>query len=177
MEKWNDYFYKMAIIVATQSPCMSRKIGAVLVRDRAIISTGYNGPARGVPHCNDGRKWNTALSDEISQHLLFNIKQDKELTKCPRRSLGYSSNEGLHLCPAAHAEANCLIQAARNGVSTLDTSMYVTCEIPCKNCLSLIINAGVKEVICASLNFYDKLSPFIARGRLIIKDYDGEEIN
>ena len=143
---WDNYFKELATVVASNSKCLSRQIGAVLVKDRAIISTGYNGPPRGVPHCKG--------------------------SICPRQLQGYKSGEGLHLCPATHAEANCIAQAARNGVSTLNSIMYLTCNIPCKNCLALMINAGIEEAVCISLDWYDDLSPFIAtQSNLIIREY------
>ena len=144
MTRWDDYFLKVATVVASNSKCQSRQIGAVLVKDKAIISTGYNGPPRGVPHCE----------------------------RCPRQLQGYKSSEGLHLCPATHAEANCIVQAAKNGICTNNSIMYLTCNVPCKNCLALIINAGIEEVVCVSLDWYDELSPFlVAQSDLIIREY------
>jgi len=147
---WDNYFKNLAYTVASNSKCLSRHIGAVLVKDKAIISTGYNGPSRGIPPCPG--------------------------PKCPRTALGFNSSEGLHLCPAAHAEANSIAQAARSGVSTSGTTMYVTCGVPCKNCLALIINAGIEEVVCTSLEWYDSLSPFIVEhSNLIIREYRKED--
>ena len=143
---WDEYFKNLSYVVASNSKCLSRHIGAVLVQNKAVISTGYNGPPRGIPPCPG--------------------------PKCPRTTLGFLSGEGLHLCPATHAEANCIAQAAMNGVVTKGATMYVTCGVPCKNCLALIINAGIKEVVCTSLDWYDSLSPFIVEhSNLIIREY------
>jgi dCMP deaminase len=71
---------------------------------------------------------------------------------------GYSSGEGLHLCPATHAEQNCVAQAARLGISVKGATMYMTCEIPCKVCMGILVNAGVSELVCSSLNFYDDIT-------------------
>jgi len=133
MDKWDRYFYNIALIVAKQSECLSRRIGAILVRDKSIISTGYNGPPRKTAHCAE----------------LYG--------DCPRRLEGYKSGEGLHLCPAAHAEANCITNAARNGINVSGASMYMTCELPCKNCLALIINAGICEIVHIG-GSYDEIS-------------------
>ena len=121
---WDDYFLRIAKVVAENSKCHSRKIGAVLVKDKAIISSGYNGPPRGMAPCAVNGK-----------------------PACPRKEQGYPSGQGLHLCPAAHAERNALIQAARTGVSTLGTTLYCYCEQVCKDCAVEIVNAGVERLV------------------------------
>ena len=121
---------------------MSRKIGAIIVRDNIIISTGYNGPPRGVPQCGEN---NPVEARDV----------------CPRQILNYKSGIGLHLCPAAHAEANAIVSAARLGVSVKNATMYVNCEIPCKDCLVLIINSGIVKVVCETNDLYDGLSFYI----------------
>ena len=118
--EWDLYFRNICDAVASKSPCHSRQIGAILVRDKSIVATGYNGPPRGVPHCDP---------------------------ECPRKALGYASGEGLHLCPATHAEVNCIVNAARLGVSTLGTSLFMNCILPCIECLKVLINSGVTEVV------------------------------
>jgi len=151
---WDCYFLRVAKMISTNSKCLSRKIGAVLVRDNSIISTGYNGPARGVVHCND-RPIDFYLSLDGAQALI----PDREEGICPRKAFNYRSGEGLHLCQAGHAERNALIQAGRNGISTKDTVLYLYCEktsLPCKDCCIEIINAGVKEVVCLEGEYYDK---------------------
>jgi dCMP deaminase len=131
---WDKYFHKITEVVASNSKCLSRKIGAILVRDNVVICTGYNGPPRGVPHCEG---------------------------VCPRRAKGYASGEGLHLCPAAHAERNCIAHAARLGITVKGATLYMNSQIPCKDCLSELINAGVAEVVCTSLEPYDEMSKFL----------------
>ncbi len=135
---FDTYFMQIAAVVATKSTCWSRQIGAVLVKDKAIISTGYNGPPRGMSPCK-----------------VLNDFGDLYEYKCPRREQGYKSGEGLHLCPAAHAERNALIQAARTGVSTMGSTLYCHCEQVCKECASEIVNAGVKRLV-----FLDGLPPY-----------------
>jgi len=170
--KWDTYFYDLAQTVAYNSKCLSRQIGAILVRDNDIIATGYNGPPRGIPHCNVRHNFDGLLCKAFEEANVKLPRPNEELFLCPRVHLKYPSNQGLHLCPATHAEANCIAQAARTGVSTKDSTMYVTCGIPCKNCLALLINAGVVEVVCINLNYYDELSKFIlGESDLIIRTY------
>jgi len=126
-------------MVGKQSKCFSRQIGVVLVRDKSIISTGYNGPPRGIPHC-----------EERSKQAI-----------CPRRVEGYKSGNGLHICVAAHAELNAILNAARMGICTKDATLYCDCGIPCKNCLIALINAGIEEIVCTNMDYYDDLSPFL----------------
>ena len=130
--QWDNYFHGLCIAVASKSNCLSRQIGAVIVKDHSIVSTGYNGPPRGYPHCDGG--------------------------KCPRQLKGYKSGEGLHECTAAHAEANAIVNAARNGVSTLGCTLYLNTMVPCKDCMILIINAGIIEIVCEELKLYHEMS-------------------
>lgn len=132
--RWDNYFLSICEAVSSKSPCLSRQIGAILVRDKSIVATGYNGPARGFQHCT-----------EI----------------CRRRKLGYHSGEGLHLCPAAHAEANCIVNAARNGVITLGCTLYMNFIVPCKDCATLIVNAGIKEIVVTNCDYYHTMSAAI----------------
>ncbi len=155
--RWDRYFHRTCIAVALNSRCLSRQIGAIIVRDHSIISTGYNGPPRGVPHCP------TRLGDSTLGNELFINKLKLELDVCPRVSLGYKSGDGLHLCIAAHAEANAIVNAARVGVSVLNTTLYLNTVIPCKNCMSLIINAGIKQIVCEKLDAYDEIGVWMAR--------------
>ena len=147
MNKWDNYFLEMCEAVATNSTCFSRQIGAVLTRDNIIISTGYNGPPRKIEQCdirciNDPNLESILRSKNIDP---FKAMQRKE---CPRRILDIPSGEGLELCPSIHGEKNCLLSAARNGVLTKGTTIYLNTEItPCSQCFGALINAGVKEVV------------------------------
>lgn len=129
---WDEYYIEICNVVASRSRCLSRKIGAVLVKDKVIIATGYNGPPRGVPHC--------------------------EGDICPRRTQGFESGEGLHLCPATHAELNCILSAARVGVPISGASLYLNTVLPCKDCTKAIINAGISEVVALDAGYYDLMS-------------------
>lgn len=117
---FDEYFMKIAYLVADRSTCLSRKVGAVVVRDNHIISTGYNGAPKGVTHCLD--------------------------TGCIRKERGIPSGERLDICKAVHAEQNAIIEAAYNGVSTKGASIYVTVT-PCFTCAKMLINAGIKEIV------------------------------
>lgn len=155
---WDEYFYNVCVQVARNTKCFSRRIGSVLVYDKSIISTGYNGPPRGVPACDMRWKIDPAFINEYGSVVSV---EDSLVGKCPRRCLGFKSGEGLEICPAGHAERNSLINAARNGIKTKDTIMYMSCGIPCTPCLVEIINAGVKEIIVTSLKTYDKTSMYL----------------
>ena len=147
MQTWDEYFYSICEVIGKNSKCLSRQIGAILVTDKVVICTGYNGPPRGIPHC--------------------------EGSVCPRRAAGYKSGEGLHLCPAAHAERNAIIQAARLGIRTKRSTLYLNTQIPCKDCLIEIINAGINEVVCANMKLYDEKSEFILKhSELSIRIFD-----
>ncbi len=152
LKNWDDYFYSVAEVVAKNSKCYSRKIGAILVQDKSIISTGYNGPPRGVPSCVTLKAPNL----------------------CPRKALGFQSGQGLEFCPAGHAERNVLINAARNGICTNDTILYCTCGVPCKDCLIEIINAGVRQVVVTNSNeYYDDLSKYLIESSgLSVREYE-----
>ena len=119
---WDEYFVGIARQVATRSTCLRRSVGAVIVRDRRIITTGYNGPPKGVQHC--------------------------DVNGCLREQMGIPSGQRLDICRALHAEQNAIIQAALHGVSTQGSAIYVTLQ-PCFTCAKMIINAGIERVVCA----------------------------
>ncbi len=110
----------IAEMVSTRSTCLRRKVGAVLVKDKRIISTGYNGPPTGLKH-----------PDEVG---------------CLREKLGIPSGERHELCRGLHAEQNAIIQAALHGVSTKGSVLYCT-HCPCSLCVKMLINAGISKVI------------------------------
>lgn len=118
---WDTYFYMMACLVAKRAPCLRRQCGAVIVKNKQVLSTGYNGPPRGIEHC-DSRG-------------------------CIREQLQIPHGERYEMCYSVHAEANAIIQAARNGVMIDGSDIYVT-GFPCVMCTRMIINAGIKRVLC-----------------------------
>lgn len=121
--EWDMYFLNMARNVGLLSKCASRQIGAVIVRDHRILSTGYNGAPQGVDLCQ-------------------NVEG-----VCPRKMLDILSGEGLHICPASHAEANAIALAAASGTALDESFIYCYCEKPCVWCAGMIINAGIDVVV------------------------------
>ena len=124
---WDEYFMRIAQVVSTRATCDRRHVGAVIVRDRTILSTGYNGSIRGLPHCDD------------VGHLM----------------------EGGHCVGTVHAEANAIIQAAKNGVRIDGAELYTTAS-PCWSCFKLIANAGIGKVYYGEF-YRDQRSIEVAR--------------
>ena len=165
----DEWFYGLCQEVAKASQCLSRKIGAVLVRDKSIVSTGYNGPPRGVKPCDE--RW---LSDSEMRKVAGFIEEDSEFLHmygeklegiCPRYvpEMGFKSGEGLEWCVAGHAERNALINAARFGIKTKGCKLYMDCGIPCTPCLVEIINAGISEIIVSQWTFYDNSAEYLLK--------------
>ena len=171
MTDWDKYFMEISEVVSRKTKCLSRRIGAVIVRDKSIVSTGYNGPPRGVPHCSERYSIDKDLEDAIKEKYKGQVILLDELKlKCPRQSLGFKSGEGLEWCIAGHAERNAIVNAARLGISVKDTIMYMNCGIPCTPCLVEIINAGICELRVTKLTYYDKSSKYLVeQSGLIIK--------
>lgn len=117
---WDEYFMRIAHLVKERSTCLRRKVGAVLVKNRHILSTGYNGAPKGLPHCAE--------------------------VGCLRQQLNVPSGQRHEICRGVHAEQNAIIQAAVFGVSTKGATLYVT-DFPCSICAKMIINAEIKEVV------------------------------
>jgi dCMP deaminase len=124
---WHTYFMSIARQAATRATCPRKHVGAVIVRDRMILSTGYNGSLPGLPHCED---------------------------------VGCVLEEG-HCVSTVHAEANAILQAARNGVAIAGAELYTTAS-PCWPCFKLIANAGVKKVYYGEF-YRDEKSLAVAR--------------
>ena len=119
---WDKYFLEIARIVSKRSTCLRRKVGALIVKDRRILATGYNGTPSGIRHCAE--------------------------VGCLRAKLKIPSGQRHELCRGLHAEQNVLLQAALYGISLRDSSLYITNQ-PCIICAKMIINAGVREVVIA----------------------------
>lgn len=118
---WDEYFMEVAKLTATRSTCLRRKVGAVIVKDRHIIATGYNGAPRGLAHCDDRGG-------------------------CLRQELGVPSGQRHELCRALHAEQNAIIQAATLGQSIEGGTIYITHQ-PCAICSKMIINSGIERIV------------------------------
>jgi dCMP deaminase len=145
-KSWDKYYYNICIDAAELSKCWSRQIGAILVRDKCIVATGFNAPPRGITDCGH-------RSD-------LDPKFVKERT-CPRKSMGFTSGKGLEYCTAAHAEENAILMCARLGIEAKGTTMYVCCGIPCNFCMVKIINVGIENLVCTSMELYHETSQFL----------------
>lgn len=153
-------FLQLAKLIGENSKCMNRQIGAILVTpDGTVVGTGYNGPARGVPHCNDTSRLIQIQaimeSRGAGQRFTEKFKEKWNARKCPRHILGFDSEEGLFICQAGHAERNVLINSARNGIKTKGCVLYCYCGIPCSPCAVEIVNAGIDTIICIDERSYD----------------------
>jgi len=116
---WETYFMDITFLVAKRSTCLRRTVGALIVKDKRILSTGYNGAPTGIKHCIE--------------------------TGCLREKLNVPSGERHELCRGIHAEQNAIIQAAYHGASIKDATLFCT-NMPCSICAKMIINAGLKKV-------------------------------
>jgi dCMP deaminase len=162
---WDKYYHDICIKVASNSKCLSRQIGSVLVKDKIIICSGYNGAPRGIPHCNERYLIDDKLIELVHDHNVEEIKklEDLDYKVCPRQFLGFKSSKGLEWCVAGHSERNTLIQAARIGIATKGCKLYMSCGIPCGDCFIEIINAGIEEIICTKLEYYDDKAKYLHR--------------
>jgi len=165
MSNWDQYFFNICKAVSLNSKCLSRQIGAIIVKDKSIISTGYNGPPRLVDSCQMRYLTDQKLIAELKEKVGYGSKiiYEQVQNQCPRRTLGYLSGEGLEWCIAGHAERNCIINAARHGISVKGSLLYCNCPIPCSSCLIEIINSGIQEIIFNSLDYYDNMSEFLVK--------------
>lgn len=117
---WDEYFMDIVELIKKRSTCMRRQVGALIVKDKRILATGYNGAPMGCKHCAE--------------------------VGCLREKLGIPSGQRHEICRAAHAEQNAIVQAAYSGTSVEGGTMYVTTQ-PCVLCAKLIINAGIKKIV------------------------------
>ena len=127
---WDEYFMDIARLVARRSTCLRRQVGAVMVKEKNILATGYNGTPSGIRHCAE--------------------------TGCLREQLKVPSGERHELCRGLHAEQNAIIQAARHGVNISGAILYCT-NSPCIICTKMLINAGVRQVVYLD-GYPDRLS-------------------
>lgn len=161
MNNWDVYFHKICKSVASKSPCLSRQIGAILVRDHSIVSTGYNGPPRRIPHCGKERWFKDETLNQLAREHQPDLDPRDFKFYCPRKVLGYASGTHIELCPAQHAEENAVSNAARLGVSVLGSILYMNSVIPCQKCFGTLINAGVTEIVIEKAKVYDKHTAFL----------------
>lgn len=121
-QSWDEYFIGIAQLVAQRSTCLRRKVGAVLVRDKRILCTGYNGAPHGLVHCDQAG--------------------------CLREQLHIPPGERIEICRGIHAEQNTLVQAASFGIQVSGATLYCT-HAPCITCAKMLINAGITEFVIA----------------------------
>lgn len=129
-KSWEEYFFDMVNVVATRSTCLRRRVGAVVVKGRQVVSTGYNGAPSRARHCRP--------------------------ETCVRAMSGIPSGQQLDLCRGSHAEMNAIAQAARHGISIQGGTIYTTLP-PCGTCAKLIINAGLQRVVVGPEVYGDSL--------------------
>lgn len=139
---WDEYFLEVADLVSKRATCLRRRVGAVLVKDKKILATGYNGAPSGLAHCLD--------------------------IGCLRKKLKIPSGERHELCRGLHAEQNVLLQAALYGTSTKESVLYITNQ-PCLICAKMLINAGIKEIVIAG-DYPDKMAKdFLREAKIKIR--------
>ncbi|MFH1856192.1 MAG: cytidine/deoxycytidylate deaminase family protein [Candidatus Omnitrophota bacterium] len=119
---WDEYFLEIAAFVSQRSSCLRRKVGAVVVKNKRILATGYNGAPTKLPHCG--------------------------VTGCLRRKFRIPSGSHHELCRGLHAEMNAILQAASHGINITDSTLYATNQ-PCILCAKMMINAGIKKIVAA----------------------------
>jgi len=145
---WDAYFMRIAKTASLRASCFKKKTGAVIVKDKQIIATGYNGAPKGLKNC--------------FEHGF-----------CLREKNNLNSGENLEICLAVHAEQNAIIQAAVFGVSTKGATMY-TLYHPCEMCARIIINAGIKEVVYERDEFAPLAKRFLAESSVIVRQFKEE---
>lgn len=146
---WDSYFMEIAGIVSKRSTCMRRSVGALIVKDKRILSTGYNGAPSGLRHCRD--------------------------VGCVREERNVASGERHELCRGLHAEQNAIIQAAYHGVPIKEGSLYST-HLPCSICVKMIVNAGIVQVLYLE-GYPDELAAkLISESGIIVKQVRSETL-
>jgi dCMP deaminase len=143
---WEEYFMDIAALVARRSTCLRRAVGALIVKDKRILATGYNGAPSGIRHCGE--------------------------VGCLRETMNIASGQRHELCRGIHAEQNAIIQAAYHGVCIKDAVLFCT-NLPCAICTKMIINAGIKKIFYQS-GYADELSAgLLAEAGIEVIQLDG----
>lgn len=145
---WDTYFMRITKLVATRSSCLRRSVGAVLVKDKRILATGYNGAPAGMTHCEEAG--------------------------CLRDQLHIPSGERHELCRGLHAEQNAIIQAARQGTEIKDSTLYCT-TAPCSLCAKMLINAGVTRIVYEGSYPDERAMAFFAEAGVKVEHFVLEE--
>jgi dCMP deaminase len=146
----DQYFMSMAHLVSSRSTCVRRNVGAVIVKDKHILSTGYNGSPKGTRHCED--------------------------LGCIREQMNIPSGTRHELCRGVHAEQNAVAQAAYFGVSVNGATIYTT-TFPCSMCAKILINSGITEIVYDS-GYVDELSKeLLSETNILVRHYSASEDN
>ena len=145
----DEYFMSMAELVSQRSTCVRRRVGAVIVKDKHILSTGYNGSPKGTRHC-----------EELG---------------CIREQLNIPSGTRHELCRGVHAEQNAVAQAAYFGVSVKDAMIYTT-TFPCSMCTKILINSGIVEVIYMTGYVDDLSKELLAETNIKVRQFPCEMV-
>ena len=140
----DEYFMSMAELAAQRSTCVRRRVGAVIVKDKHVLSTGYNGSPKGTKHC-----------EELG---------------CIREQLNIPSGTRHELCRGVHAEQNAVAQAAYFGVSVKDATIYTT-TFPCSMCTKILINSGIREVVFKTGYLDDLSSDLLAETNIKVRNF------
>lgn len=159
---WDNYFIEMARLVSTRGTCDRAKVGSVIVKDKRVLATGYNGSLPGQPHCDDGKPPRYIC---IACDYYCECQKDYEkgvVSVCPNCGMkleyyprtDHDMEEG-HCVRVIHSEANAIAQAAKLGHSVDGASIYCT-HLPCWNCYKLLVSAGIKEIVYAESYRPDK---------------------
>ncbi len=141
---WEEYFMDITRLVAKRSTCLRRQVGAVLVMDKRLLATGYNGAPSGLAHCLE--------------------------MGCLREQKQVPSGERHELCRGLHAEQNAIIQAAFHGIRIQGATLYCT-NLPCVICSKMIINAGIKEIIYESGYADDLTRELLLEARIPVRQF------
>jgi dCMP deaminase len=149
---WDQYFMGVSFLVSQRATCLRRKVGAVLVKDKQILATGYNGAPVGLEHC--------------------------QITGCLRETTKVPSGQRHEICRGLHAEQNVLLQAAKHGTSVKASTLYIT-NSPCSICAKMIINAGIDEIVVFD-DYPDKMAmEFLKQSQVVLrklKDFNKNEV-
>lgn len=144
---WQQYFMEIAHLVSRRSTCLRRRVGAVLVKEKRILATGYNGAPSGLPHC-------CAVG-------------------CMREKLQVPSGQRHELCRGLHAEQNAIIQAAAHGICIQGATLFCT-TLPCSICLKMLINAGIVDIVYEDGYADDLTQEFLREAAITIKRFQSQ---
>jgi len=181
----DEYFMAMAHLVSERSTCLRRKVGAVMVKNKQVLSTGYNGAPKGLPHCEDlgGCMRRGDIHPPYIDIFLEQYKENEDIDKekmleeidfFPKKGEGVKSGRRHELCRAVHAEQNAIIQAAVSGVSITGSTLYCT-TYPCVVCGKMLINSEIKEIVYDG-EYTDSLSEnMLNQSDIKIRKFEGKK--